>query len=259
MAAGSRVIKSVLLQPLTWAAMATLGGLEWAFFAWFQPTPIMSAVALATGALSALTWPVVFTRSEAFARALYRWPDELASQQEEKLRTLKGDFEEFGYAQGSSQLKMLREKIDNLAEVLKRRLHAGELTYGRYLGMAEQVYLSALDNLHEVAVALRSVSTIDRSYIDSRLDELRQAAGRSDEQARELSALEKRGSLFEEQQQRIASLMAQNESAMTVLDKTATALATTRTEKGHASMDAEAAMVELERLAKRVGKYAATR
>ena len=80
----------------------------------------------------------------------------------------------------------------------------------------------------------------------------------SSDQQRELEALSKRHALFEEQNQRIAGLIAQNESAMTVLDKTSTALAGTRTAKGQASMDADQAIAELEALAKRFGKYAAT-
>ena len=46
---------------------------------------------------------------------------------------------------------------------------------------------------------------------------------------------------------------------MTVLDKTSTALAETKTDKAHAVMDAESAMAELEILAKRASKYATTR
>ncbi len=45
---------------------------------------------------------------------------------------------------------------------------------------------------------------------------------------------------------------------MTVLDKTATALAETKTGKGQATMDPKAAIAELERLAKQAGAYAAT-
>jgi hypothetical protein len=50
--------------------------------------------------------------------------------------------------------------------------------------------------------------------------------------------------------------LAQNETAMTLLDKTAGILADTKTEKGQASVDAETAMMELERIAKQTNKYA---
>ena len=257
MALGTRVFRSLLRHPLTWMALATVAALEWAFVTWFQPPLAMLGAALGVGLVSLVLWPILFARSAGFAKALEGWTDDLAREQDDKLRELAADFADLDFHKGAAQLRLLREKIDNLAEVLKRRLNAGELTYGRYLGMAEQVYLSALDNLHEVAVALRSVSTIDPGYIGRRLDELRAGAA-SSEQERELEALSKRHALFQEQNQRIAGLIAQNESAMTVLDKTSTALAGTRTAKGQATMDADRAMAELEDLAKRFGNYAAT-
>jgi hypothetical protein len=133
------------------------------------------------------------------------------------------------------------------------------MTYGRYLGMAQEVYGATLDNLHEVAVALRSVSTIEPDYLHSRLDELGRAGKRSADHDREFMALQERRQLLESTEKRVAQLMAQNESALTVIDQTSAALAATRTDQGHATLDAETAMTELERLAERAGKYAASR
>jgi hypothetical protein len=258
MAPGDKAIKAVLAHGLTWAAAAAVVGLEAAFIAWFQPSLTMTAAALALGLVSLALWPVVFVRSESFARQSLRLPEDFEAKQQDKLKILTSDFQELEFEQGSAQLRLLRDKLDNLAEVLKRRLNAGELTYGRYLGMAEQVYLSALDNLQESAVALRSVSTIDPDYIQGRLAELRKTGKPTGDQEREYTALQNRSDLFQKQRQRVDRLIAQNEAALTVLDKTATALAETKMAKGHAAMDAEAAMAELELLAKRTGRYATT-
>ena len=259
MAQGDRVIKAVLSHALTWLALVIVGLLEAAFILWFQPSIAMTLVALAVGVLALAAWPVMFVRSHSFARGLYRLPEAVNADQEDKLQTLASDFEHLDFAQGSAQLKLLREKFDNLSEIMKRRLNAGEITYARYLGMAEQVYLSAIDNLNEVAVALRSISTIDPDYIEVRLHELYAGGQPSEDQEQEFTALQHRSSLFDQQKERVARLVAQNESAMTVLDKTATALAQTRTAKGQATMDAEAAIAELERLAGRAGDYAVTK
>ena len=56
------------------------------------------------------------------------------------------------------------------------------------------------------------------------------------------------------QRRRIAQLLAQNESALTALDRTTTALADAPIGKKPA--DADAAMAELEALADRAGEYA---
>jgi hypothetical protein len=246
MAQGDSVIKAALTHGLTWAAAATVVALEAGFIAWFQPSLAMTAAALGLGVALLALWLPLLVRSEAFAKGMMRLPEEFEAEQREKLKILTSDFEELAFEQGGAQLRLLKEKIDNLAEVLKRRLNAGELTYGRYLGMAEQVYLSALDNLHESAVALRSISTIDPDYIEGRLDELRSNRSPTSDQEREFTALQSRSALFAKQRQRVDGLIAQNEAALTVLDKTASALAETKMSKGHADMDAESAMAELE-------------
>lgn len=258
MSIGGRIIRAVLSNPLTWVSLVVVIALVGGFHVWFRPSLTMSAVSIALGLLCSAAWPVLLVRSSSFAQRLHEAPKALIAEQQERLDALAEDFALLGFAQGTAQLERLPEKLDNLAEVLKRRLNSGELTFHRYFGMAEQVYLSALDNLHEAAVALRSVSTINPERLQVQLAELGRANAADKDKARELDALNKRFALFEEQQQRAAALIAQNESAMTVLDKTAAALAETKTRKGHASMDAEAAMSELERLAKRAGSYAVT-
>jgi hypothetical protein len=126
------------------------------------------------------------------------------------------------------------------------------MTYARYLSSAQQVYLSALDNLHEVAVAEQSVSAIDDEYIAQRLQDL---AEQDDEAAiAERRSLEDRRELLNAQEKKIADLLAQNESAMTILDRTATALADAPI--GRKPQDAEAAMAALQEMADRASKYA---
>lgn len=255
MPAADRVVRTVLSDARTWLALASVIALEAAFFVWFRPSATMSIVALVVGIIAFSTWPPLFVRSQSFAQRFFRVPEIIHNEQEDKLRALAGDFDELDFAQGAEQLRLLREKFRNLSEIMKRRLNTGELTYARYLGMAEQVYLSVLDNLNEVAVGLRSVSTIDPDYIESRLYELNRNGEESGERHEESTALEQRSTLYADQRQRIAQLIAQNETAMTVLDRTATALAETKTGKGHADMDAQSAIAELERLAQQVGDY----
>ena len=136
--------------------------------------------------------------------------------------------------------------------MLQHRLDAGELTYARYLATSQQVFSSALDNLHEVAVASESISTIDETYIDRRLTEL--ASDDSDPEAaeRERATLERRREMRATQRRSIAQLLAQNESALTALDRTTTALADVPI--GKKPDDADAAMAELEALADRAGR-----
>ncbi len=258
MAQGSGAIRTIFTHHLTWAALAVVAGLEVGFFYWFRPSLIMAAAALGLGLLCLLLWVPMFLHSAAFTKTVYRWIEAQEAAQLARLERLAADFDELAFDKGATQLRLLRNKLESLTQVLKRRLDSGEMTYGRYLGMAQEVYGAALDNLHEVAVALRSVSSIDLDYVQSHLDELGRVGIRSTDQEREFKALEERKNLLETTGKRVAQLMAQNASAMTVIDQTSAALAATRTEKGHATLDAETAMAELEQLARRAGKYAAT-
>lgn len=217
----------------------------------------MSAVVLALGLALLGLWFPILRKSDAFATTMYQWIEAEAEAQRARLAELEADFRELDFAQGTSQINLLRDKLGSLTEILKRRLDSGEMTFGRYLGMAQEVHGAALDNLHDVAVALRSASTIDADYIRNRLQELDREKNQTEVHEREYKALHGRSALLEDQTKRVGQLMAQNESAMTVIDQTAAALAATRTSQGHAKLDAETAMTELEQLAARAGKYAA--
>ena len=165
---------------------------------------------------------------------------------------LKRDLDRLEDERPAYQLQAIGEKRDNLVAMLDRRLEAGELTYARYLSTAQQVYLAVISNLREVVVAIGSISTIDPDYIDNRLEELRAEGSVSAEP--EIRSLEDRRALATTQQAKATYLLAQNESAMTLLDRTSTALADAPI--GVAPQDAKAAMQALEELADRADKYA---
>jgi hypothetical protein len=141
-----------------------------------------------------------------------------------------------------------------LVNVLERRLDAGELTYGRYLATSQQVVNAAMHNLHEVALAYESVSTIDEGYIERRLAELERDDSDDTAVERERATLAQRRELRASQRRKIAQLLAQNESALTALDRTTTALADVPI--GKRPEDADAAMAALDELADRAAKYA---
>lgn len=254
----NHLLRVFLSYPPTWMAVFTIAAVEWAFFDWFQPPFSLKVGVLGVGVLLLLLWPVLLVRSKSFGELFFRLSTEVKKEDLQELERLAADLQALGSSRGVDQLRKLRQKLDDLTEVLKLRLNDGELTFGRYLTTAERVYLSAVDNLRDVVVALRSVSAIEPAYIDARLRELRGIREPSDEHRREVASLEQRGSLREQQMRKVGELLAQNEMAMTGLVNTAAALADTKTGKGRALIDAEAAMAELEMLAKRAGKYATT-
>jgi len=243
--------RAVAGYPATWLAIAAVVVGVWIILALLQPPPFMTIILLALAAVAIIVWPITMSATGTLARLQFEIP-KLPEVDPEEMAQLEQELGELADSRPAYQLTAIQEKRDNLVEVLNRRLEAGELTYARYLSTAQQVYLAALDNLHEVAVALRSISAIDDEYIDRRLVELTEQSGDSADGERK--SLEDRRALRVKQEQRVTDLLAQNESAMTLIDTTATALADAPI--GRTPQDAEAAMVALQELAERASKYA---
>lgn len=243
--------RAVVTYPLTWLAIAAVVVAVWAILAWFQPPTVLMVTVLILGAIAVAVWPVAMSATGTLARLQFDVP-KLSDVDATQLASLRQELEALDDKRPVHQLGAMRDKRNNLVDVLNRRLDAGELTYARYLTTAQRVYLSALDNLHEAAISLRSINTIDRNYIETRLDELRSLS--SDNAQSERASLEGRLALLTSQEDKVARLLAQNESGMTAMDRTATALADAPI--GRAPADAEAAMEALEELAQRATKYA---
>jgi hypothetical protein len=243
--------RAVVTYPLTWLAIAAVIVAVWAILAWFQPPTVFVVIVLILGVLAVAVWPVAMSATGTMTRLQFEVP-KLSDVDATQLATLEQELEALDDKRPVHQLGAMRVKRNNLVDVLNRRLDAGELTYARYLTTAQRVYLSALDNLHEAAISLRSISTIDRDYIETRLDQL--SSQSSESALSERTSLEGRLALLTSQEDKVARLLAQNESGMTAMDRTATALADAPI--GRAPADAEAAMQALEELAERAMKYA---
>lgn len=242
--------------PATLVVVALSVGAVVLAHAHFRPGLPMSVTFVGIGVLCMALWPPLFSRSSAWRNALATAEQRIDRATVERIQALERTLESLDARQAIDQLRGLREKLASLSEVVDQRLNAGELAFARYRGTAEQVYLAAVDNLHDVAAALTSIKAIDRDYITRRESELVAAASGAADAER--ATLAERRTLLESQSEKIANLLAENESAMTALTNTAAALANVRMQAGHARLDATDAMAELESLASRAGRYAAT-
>lgn len=253
-----RVFAALAADPSSWLVLAVSTGGVWLFHFWFSPGLMMSAASLVVALLLLAAWPLLKLRDPDFAGKLVRGPGELDADGEAKVQRLEAALDRLGADQGVAQLHLLRQKLERLVEVLRHRLDEGEVTYGRYLGTAEQVYLAALDNLNEVVVTLTSLAGIDESYLRRREAEIAKD-GVTDKEAIELATIRQRQAVLLEQRTKVEDLLGENERALAVLDNTSAALAGTRTRGGHAKLSAEEAIRELEALAGRTGRYASGR
>lgn len=246
------VTKKNLLHPMTlFPSAAGLGSI----FGIFLLGPWMWAMTAGLFGLSLLSWGAnQFLRFEKLAAShMTALREELRKKREKKIELLREQLASLRCDSGASQLGKLHDKYQTFKEVLDQKFNSSEFTYGRYLGMAEQVYLAGLDNLEKIALSLKSVSTIDRDYIEKELDQL---DGEEDEAVKaRRDALLERLRLIDESRTKVRNLLAQNEKAMTQLVSTASRLTDIETAPGRSSMVMDQAMEELARLSQNMQMY----
>lgn len=250
------VMRRTLSQPyvLYPAAIGVLGTLAVALLG---PALVFVVPAAAGAAVGLGGWALDYTlrRDRHAADYLQRLQAALAGRVDETLKTLRREFQEIDFQPGTDQIEALQDKFNAFEAVLRRKLNPNEMTFTRYLGMTEQVFLAGLDNLGRVSDTLRGLSAIDRTAVTQRLQHLHDDGIESAAQDREIAALTQRLELLERQQERVSHWLAENEAAMTQIDHAMAAIADLDSNRGHAAMDIESAMQELKRLADRAPAY----
>jgi hypothetical protein len=214
--------------------------------------------ALAAGGALAIGGLAVnqFLRRDFFAsRYVNQLRDKMLNQHTQLLASLATGLDDIDSQPGQAQLRRVQEKFKAFQEVLGSKLQPNELTYSRYLGIAEQVYFAVLDNLNRVVSVSRSIAAIDVGYTRERIAELQADSAPTGTEASELTSLHQRLELDREQRDRIKDWLAANEVAMTQLDTTAITLAAAETTRGLARVDLETSMTELQRLASTTALY----
>lgn len=212
----------------------------------------MGIGALAASCLS-FTWKRYF-REDAFEKqyvdAMRR---EIECETQQKRKQLAGDLAKVGCPDGVAQLKQLQADFDSLAELLQTKLDTSEITYQRYLGMAEEVFLSGIDNLMKVLTALMSISEIDEDQIAARLARLEKET-QSPERGSEMNALRSRLEIRKRALDKVRRLLAENEMAITKLEETALLIADMDTGLDEGKVDMENSMKDLMRIVERARK-----
>lgn len=204
------------------------------------------------------SWIVNFCfRGQTFEnRYFQQLRDALLRQSQQVLESLKQELGEYadikgaeGYApRGIEQFKMAQEKFNILRGLLEKKLNEGELTYMRYAGTVEQVYLSVLDNLKYVTDLIQSASAINDDYITAQLTKLEKLTNPTEDNNKEAAALSESRELRESQLKKVSELLSQNEQALAQIDQATAVVANMRLSRGKALGDLETARKDLEDL-----------
>jgi hypothetical protein len=245
---GQTLQKPHVLYP---TAIGILGGVATAVLG-----PAFMLPAVIGGAVGVGAWAIeyAFRRDKHARDYVQRLHQALAGRVEETMQVLHHEFLDLRFEPGIAQIDRLREKYEAYAELLRRKLDPNEMTFSRYLGMGEQVFLGGLDNLARISDALRGSSSNDDVEIRTRIRDLQRDGIESRAQDQEIAALRARLELMEKQREKIFGWLAENESAMTAMDRVMAEVAEMNT-VGSATMKMEHAMQELETLAKRAQNY----
>jgi hypothetical protein len=257
------VVQSGMKHPVTLypVALGVSAGIVGTLF----NLPLLLGAGVGLGLVGPL-WAVtqIFFRHEALGsqylselhRKQIQYEDYLVGRIETGLKECARTDELRGKANtGIAQLKSIRVKLSNVQELLGMKLNTNEVTYGRFLGAAEQVSLSVLDNLSIVVGLLKSATSIDPGYIHSRLKEINAKEDLTKEEADQHNSLQERLDLWNSQMQRVGQLMARNEEAMTEMERISAAVAQWQSGRRFADSEFESAIIQLHALAQQAHEY----
>ncbi len=174
----------------------------------------------------------------------------------EKRKNLKEDLVTLGEKRAALQLSQFDQKFEILVEVLNQKFDESQLTYQRYYGIAKEVYLSGIDNLNNIVLALKTMKSIDLNYIDFSLKEIEKKDKNNMAVKKELDALLRSKESYKNLQQKIEDILAENEAALTQIEQTTIAISEiTRSKNNEAEVDMEDSMKALEEMALRSAYY----
>lgn len=219
---------------------------------------------LGGAALGLFTFVVNLFRRKSFENRYIRSLNKSLEQEKEaklkrlrkKLEVLRKNRELVLYAdQAQIQFDKIKEKFSSFTSMLSEKFSASELTFGRFLGTSEQVYLAVLDNLEKIVHSMESMNSIDLTYVETRLTHLNSLTSPEAADLAEIETMKKRKALHEKQRESVNRLLTCNEEAMTELDLSMSSIASAETMPDRASVDMEFARGELMRLAERTKNF----
>lgn len=229
------------------AAVTTLGAVAGGLFGF-------SAVITGIVALGALVSVGGFTtlfavrREENIKRIMSQITSDMEKRRETIVNELKKEISQLELKKAATQLESFKSHFATFVDVLDDRFNPSELTFLRYMNVAEQVYLSGMDNLRDAVISYKATHATDIKELRSRLTD-------KDLHQEEKAAIQKRVESYESALKKIDELLVLNEKAIATLDQVTHKLAVTQVDQAMAESDTDSAIGELERLGNMLAQY----
>lgn len=253
------VVKEALTHPATMypGVIATLCGLAGILFS--SPMLLVAAGGAAVAGAGSIVINYCFRYESVGKQYIETLSRRVLQQKENLVNSLVPDLDrcrkldQGRYSQqcnlGLYQFNQSKQKYDEVKEILNKKLNGGELLYGRFMGTVEQVYLGVLDNLREIVNAVETMPDAigSREQLETALN----LAG-SEPAKRQIQAMLSRHDLKDTQMQKVDSLLATNEEAITELERTIIAATSMKSDSRLSEVSHDEAIDQLKQVAERV-------
>jgi hypothetical protein len=232
------------------------------------PVGILTAILLGTGVGIPIIGGAILLGGGTWAWKRFFKGDKFLDQYRDHLRQLLDEDTErrrnelqqsldaYGNKHACEQLEQFQTKIKVFIEILNMKFpDKNQLTYNRYYTIAQEVFLSGIDNLNELLLIHKTLDAIDMDYIERSLKRLE---GREQDAVtkRERNSLLQSRQQYQDQQQDIKNLMAQNEEALSKLDEAIVQVQDIkRSENNEGQLDMEESMEQLHNMAQQSYKF----
>lgn len=198
-----------------------------------------------------------FVRSDKFKISYVEQLNNLIKEHtEQKLKELRENLKKHKDNQAARQLEQFIKKIEILIDILKHKFDEDSLTFQRYYGIAQEVYLSGIDNLSDILMAHKTIESIDLNYINDRINAIGAKNQTGNAVKKELDALHRSLESHKEQEIKIQDLIAENEMALSQMDETTISISEiSKSKDRQAQIDMENSMKALSELKERSKYY----
>jgi len=216
--------------------------------------PIIGGALLLGG--GAWAWKRFFKGDKFFDQYRNHLRQLLDEDTERRRIELQQSLDAYGNKHACEQLEQFQNKIKVFIEILDMKFpDKNQLTYNRYYTIAQEVFLSGIDNLNEVLLIHKTLDAIDMNYIERslmRIESREQDAATK----RERSSLLQSRQNYRDQEKDIKNLMAQNEEALSKLDEAIVQVQDIkRSANNEGQLDMEASMEQLHRMSQQSYKF----
>ncbi|KJG01976.1 hypothetical protein [Photobacterium angustum] len=201
-----------------------------------------------TGCLFFVLNRSVIGKHKAMLKIIEQLRTETRTKREQMSESIKTGLIKFKKSNALHQLNQLKEKFETFNSVLNLQFDNDEMTHGRYLTTAEQLYLGAVDNLRSYMILCHSISAIDIKHIERQLKKKELPEDTK-------NTLSQRLAIYQSTAEEMDDILAANEQVMTKIDEVTSSLGSIQTREGLGEVRLNTAMQEIQVLINRTEKY----